>query len=290
MDDGAHVTVALPEPASAERVSAPGRSLWFHDTPEAVWAAAARLPTLGRLMPVDVRSRPDLEEWLDRPDNDPADLAANLRDLRRMNRLLGWTAGLLDELGRLVRAAGLRRFAVLDVATGSADIPLAVVRWAERRGLRARVLASDVNGQVLAEARALAGREPAIDLLQHDGTHVPLAPGSVDFVTCCLALHHFPPQAAVRLLREMAAAARHGIIVSDLERSRPAYWAAVATTRLVGSRLTQHDGPISVRRAYTMREVEALAREAGLEGLRYRRRFPFRLLISGPWSADGIGR
>lgn len=234
--------------------------------------------------------RPDLEEWLDRPHNDPAELAANLRDLRRMNRLLGWTAGVLRELEGIVAAAGLRRLTVLDVATGSADVPLAILRWAARRGLEARVLASDVNGQVLAEARALTAGVPAIDLLQHEGTRVPLAGGSVDVAICCLALHHFDPEAAAALLRELGRVARHGVIVSDVERSRPAYWAAVAVTRILGSRLTRHDGPVSVRRAYTLREAEALARAAGLDGLRPRRRFPFRLVLRGVREGDGRWR
>ncbi|HEY8491117.1 MAG TPA: methyltransferase domain-containing protein [Dehalococcoidia bacterium] len=236
------------------------------------------------------RARQELAEWLDRPENDPAALAANLRDLRRLNRLLGWTAGVVDELERLTRAAGLRRVTVLDVATGSADVPLAMARWAARQGVEARVLASDVSGQVLAEARALTAGEPAIDLLRHEGTRIPLAAGAVDVATCCLALHHFGPEAAVALLRELGRVARRGVIVCDLERSAAAYWAAVAAGLLASSPLTRHDGPVSVRRAYTRQEAEALARAAGLDGLRARQRFPFRWVLSGLREGDGRWR
>src|ERR1700682_1619566 len=78
-------------------------------------------------------------------------------------------------------------------------------------------------------------------------------------------------------MREMWRVARHAIVVIDLYRSRPALAGAwLATHVLAGSRLTRHDGPLSVLRAYRPAELWDLAREAGLESVQVRRRPFFR--------------
>jgi hypothetical protein len=67
------------------------------------------------------------------------------------------------------------------------------------------------------------------------------------------------------VLAEMWRVARHAILVVDLERSRVAYLGTWLATRTVArNRLTQHDGPLSVLRAYTATEAAELAATAGL--------------------------
>jgi hypothetical protein len=73
-----------------------------------------------------------VEEILDGPLDDPDAVAGNLRDLRRVNRLLGGT--------RLSRLAIDRLWpdgtplSVVDVGTGGADIPVSLLADAARRG------------------------------------------------------------------------------------------------------------------------------------------------------------
>src|SRR5256885_11066623 len=68
-------------------------------------------------------------ELLDGPLDDPATLAGNLRDLRRMNRALGGIALTSRALDALVGEAadGGEAISLLDVGTGGADIPLALI-------------------------------------------------------------------------------------------------------------------------------------------------------------------
>jgi len=88
-------------------------------------------------------------------------------------------------------------------------------------------------------------------------------------VISALTLHHLEPSAAVPALAEMDAAARRGILVNDLMRSRTAYCAVwLATRALTRNLISRHDGPLSVRRAYTQGEVRALCEKAGLFDVR----------------------
>ena len=75
----------------------------------------------------------DAVELLDGPLDDPAALAANLRDLRRINRWLGGvelSAAAIEAL-----AAHRAEVSLVDVGTGGADIPLAFAAAALLAGL-----------------------------------------------------------------------------------------------------------------------------------------------------------
>jgi ubiquinone/menaquinone biosynthesis C-methylase UbiE len=195
---------------------------------------------------------------MDDPVDSLTELEGNLRDIEFANAVFGGIAPVV----RAIRRTGAR--SVLDVGCGSADIPLAVARDGERRGAPVAVTALDRSEQMLAIARRRTGGHRALTFVTGDGVALPFADGAFDVVTCNLALHHFEPDVAPRLLREMRRVARIMPLVCDLARSPLAYAAALAWSRLfTRNRLSRHDGPLSVRRAYTPREALALAREAG---------------------------
>ena len=220
--------------------------------------------------------RGDYEELLDHPGVPPAELAENLAHLRLMNRWLGWSAGVWRAVQALL-PSGATEATLLDVATGSADVPRTLERRAAARGMRLRAIASDVSAPVLANARRAGGTEVA--LLRHEATRLPFADASVDVATLCLAAHHLDPPQLTAALAELWRVARWGVVVSDLERGALAYVGARLMALVLRNRLTAHDGPVSVLRAYTAPEVRALARRAGMASVRVERRFPFRMTL-----------
>ena len=217
------------------------------------------------LLPVPPHS--DATELLDAPGTiDAPMLAHNLRDIRRVNRFAGGTTVVVHHLPALL--ADVSRgtpVTLLDIATGSGDIPRALVHWGKRRGYDLRVLATDVSEDVLAVARRETADEPAITVEACNARSLPYRDSAFDIAICSLALHHFPRADAVCVLAEMHRVARRGIILNDLVRTWPGYVGAWllgnATTR---NRLTRHDAPLSILRAFTPDELAAMAREAGL--------------------------
>jgi ubiquinone/menaquinone biosynthesis C-methylase UbiE len=208
--------------------------------------------------------RVEAAELLDTPGQHAALVAANLADIARVNRLLGgaWlTQRALTTLLTNTRPAA--PLTLLDVGTGTADIPQALLPWLEQCFGSVRVIASDLSPQIVGIAQGQVA--PALRLLAADGLRLPFADASCDVVACSLTLHHFAPADAVALLREMRRVARRGVVVNDLVRGRIFYLAALTLGRLAsGNPLTRHDGPLSVRRAYTSAELRALLRQAGL--------------------------
>ena len=216
--------------------------------------------------PLATLPRSTVPELLDEPGHAPAELVANFRDIQRVNRLLGGTRIILRALPRLLRAIPPgQTVAILDLATGAGDIPLAIARWARRRGVPVAIIASDSSDEILEIAARQLATEPMITLARHDARAVPLPDRQFDIVLCSLALHHFSPDDAVRVLREMDRLARVGFVVNDLRRSRVGYGAAWLAARLTTrNRLTRHDAPLSVRRAFTPDELGELLRRAGI--------------------------
>jgi ubiquinone/menaquinone biosynthesis C-methylase UbiE len=219
-----------------------------------------------RLLDSVLRRRSEAAELLDQEGHDPGDLAANLRDIRAVNRLAGGAATVLRHLPALAgRVPRGRPVELLDLATGSGDIPLAVHQWAARNGRSIRLTVSDLSPPILAAARRTLAGIPDVTFMACDARAVPLADGAFDIALCSLALHHFAPGDAVRVLREMNRLSRVGFIVNDIRRCVPGYLAAWAASRVATrNRLTRHDMPLSVRRAYTPRELRGLLLEAGI--------------------------
>ena len=224
--------------------------------------------------------RKDELERLDEPGHDHAVLLGTLHDLCRVNRWLGGTRLTLRALDRLVGGVGAGAdLSVIDVGSGASDIPRAVVRWALARGLRPRVLATDVSPDILALAKA---REPhGLEFALADARQLPFPDASFDVATCSLLLHHFNPDGAVGILREMRRVSRRGIVVNDLVRGWLGYTGAWALTRVFTSNpLTRHDAPVSVRRAYTRAELAELAARAGLDQVEFTRWLGYRVAMT----------
>jgi SAM-dependent methyltransferase len=213
-------------------------------------------------------------ELMDRPVDSIAELEGNLADIEFANRWLGGIAPIRRE----IRRTGART--ILDIGSGSGDIPHALVRDGRRRGVEVRVTCLDRSTQMIDIARRRTGNDDRLTFVCGDGERLPFDDNAFDVVTATLALHHFEPAEARDLLREMRRVARLTPIVGDLERSRIAFagtflWARI-TTR---NRLTRNDAPLSVRRAYIANEALALAREAGWRAPGVRREPFFRMTL-----------
>ena len=79
----------------------------------------------------------------------------------------------------------------------------------------------------------------------------------------------------------MRRVARLGVVVNDIVRWWPGVWGAWLMAKLFsGNPLTLHDGPLSVRRAYTRDELRDLAGRAGLRGVNLKSFVGYRVALT----------
>jgi SAM-dependent methyltransferase len=191
----------------------------------------------------------------------------SLADLRFVNRWLGNRGRLLAAVRPFLEASA--RPSLLDVGCGSADVPLWIasqlgrplaVVGVDRKPLHLRAAEGPLRG-VAADAHAL-----------------PFADGRFDVVTASLFLHHFDGPDVARVLRELHRVARRALVVSDLRRARVPYaFGRVTFPLLFRSRVSVQDGLLSIRRAFTPRELGDAFAEAGLPAT-VTSHWPYRLL------------
>lgn len=216
---------------------------------------------------------------MDAPDVDRAELELALHHVASVNRWLGGRRALLRHLAWGLGPAGST---VLDVGTGSADLPAAMDDWGRRRDRPLRITAVDLHPTTLDVARRRIRGRPRIEAVCADALRLPFPDAAFDLAVLSMTLHHMDGRALVAILEELARVARGGrVLVSELERSVPSYLGAriLATTVWRGSPVTRHDGPVSVLRAFTPAELADLARRAGLRDPRVHRHPLFRLVL-----------
>ncbi|MBI1735626.1 MAG: methyltransferase domain-containing protein [Candidatus Rokubacteria bacterium] len=202
-----------------------------------------------------------------------ADLGPYLDDLDRLNAWFGGHALTVRAVRRLVRGERRTRpVVVADVGGARGDLAIRLARDARRRGSALRVVVLDRDEASLALGARAAKPYPEISWVQADAAQLPLRPGAVDVAVTSLTLHHLAPDAVVAALAAMRHAARLGVAVNDLVRSRLALALVWLATRLFTAHpFSRDDGPLSVRRAYAPDELVGLARRAGFTRFAVRR-------------------
>ena len=132
---------------------------------------------------------PNDSELVDRPDVDAAQLRAEMETLEKANRCLGAHHLMIESVRQLLGSRPPATLRVLDLGTGLADIPRALVTWARNNNQPITVTAVDGNQKILNLAHTACRAWPEIDLELHDLRKLPYAPNSFDLVLCSLALH-----------------------------------------------------------------------------------------------------
>jgi 2-polyprenyl-3-methyl-5-hydroxy-6-metoxy-1,4-benzoquinol methylase len=217
-------------------------------------------------------------EWMDRPQPISPELLSDLRNLRMLNRYSGSYRLIRYFLQRWIDRDD--RVRILDLATGSGDIPRLVVEFARKTGRQVEIDAVDLQASTIEIARQLSTGFPEIRYYCGDIHHFG-DENSYDIVLFSLALHHFSCDQAVALLRRCRSLSRGKVLVADLCRS----WSAklgvnLLTTTVFREAMTRNDARVSVERSFSFQELDDLACEAGWRNYGHRR---FRFARQAIW-------
>lgn len=228
-----------------------------------------------------IPERRSLPELLDLPHDSYArdELEGAHNDLALVNSYLGNGRAVLKHLAAMNAETADKGFTVLDVATGTADIPITIAKWARQAGIRVGITAVDLDPLAINIARKRSEPYPEITLAVADGFALPFADQRFDYVLFSKTAHHFTDEKVSRMIREFSRVARRGYVIVDLRRNWVAYFLIYLLTRLFSrNRLTRSDGPLSVLKSFTPGELAALASRSGTSIFTVSRE-PFWLLV-----------
>lgn len=229
----------------------------------------------------DFRQRSRMPEYMDDATVVGDDVLAALTEIEYVNRFLGGTRATLHALKPYLPDARRGALTLLDIGTGAADIPIAIVQWARSHALDIHLVAVDFNPSICALARHNTMAYPEITIQEADIFALPFDPEAFDIVHSAMFLHHFPQAKAADILRIMYACCRQAVIINDLHRHPLAFYSITWLAHLFSrSPMFQHDAPVSVLRGFKQPDWEELGRLSGIGHLRIKRRWPYRFVVT----------
>ncbi len=208
-------------------------------------------------------------EMMDRDHPPTAELERDLERIRQLNRWFGSYRLVSSFIRRWIKPADKLR--VVDLATGSGDIPRLIVDYARTISASVEIDAVDRQPATLEIARRLSSDYPEISYREAnilDWNSV----AAYDITLCTLALHHFSNEDAVRLLRRCREISKRFVMVSDLRRSFSLIPGVYLLTALIFREpMTRYDARLSTLRAFSFSEMRDLATRAGWQSFSHKK-------------------
>jgi 2-polyprenyl-3-methyl-5-hydroxy-6-metoxy-1,4-benzoquinol methylase len=206
------------------------------------------------------RFDPAVLEMMDRPQPVSMELEGDLRNIRQLNRWFGSHRLISQFVLRWIEPGDKLR--IIDLATGSGDIPRLIVDYARKIGAEVEIDAVDKQSATLEIARKLSVDYPEIFYSEANILEWQTAK-AYHLVLCSLVLHHFSDEEAVRVLRRCRELSRKFVLVADLRRGLVATAGVYFLTALIFREpMTRYDARLSAARAFSFKELDNLARQA----------------------------
>jgi len=216
---------------------------------------------------LDFAHRAHLTELIDGP-CPREELRRCLHDVARLNRWFLGYRPTLEWLASVVPliAAPLRPVRILDVGCGYGDGLRRIERWAHARGISVELTGIDINPDAVAIAAEASPPASGIRWIAADAfAFTPAQPA--DFVVSALFTHHLAENDVVRFLQWMEQHAAHGWFINDLSRAAAPYLLLRMFAKLARLHpFVQHDGPVSIARAFVRDDWQRMCIAAGLNG------------------------
>jgi 2-polyprenyl-3-methyl-5-hydroxy-6-metoxy-1,4-benzoquinol methylase len=224
------------------------------------------------------RFDPAVLEMMDRPQPVSRELERDLEGLRQLNRWFGSHRLVSTFIRRWITPGAQMR--VVDLATGSGDIPRLLVDHARKVGARIQVDAVDRQAATLEIASRLSTGYPEIsyheaNILEWDSAQ------TYDIALCSLVLHHFSDDDAANVLRRCRELSKRLVLVSDLRRGFLLVGGVYTLTAIIFREpMTRFDARVSAQRAFSFREMSELAIRAGWKNFGHKK---FRFARQAIW-------
>jgi 2-polyprenyl-3-methyl-5-hydroxy-6-metoxy-1,4-benzoquinol methylase len=229
---------------------------------------------------MSLAARSTADERMDTDCVDYDDYQHCLRDLARVNTV---TLTYRPTLAWLAREVGDRKsFSLLDVACGHGDMLRRIRRWADRKGVEARLDGVDLNPWSTRAARVATLDDARITY--RTGNVFDYDPDdALDYVISSQFTHHLTDGQIVMFIRWMEAHAQRGWFIGDLHRHWfPYYGFGLLAWIARWHHFVLSDGRISIARSFVPDDWRHLVHAAGLadDDVAIAWHLPFRLCVA----------
>jgi 2-polyprenyl-3-methyl-5-hydroxy-6-metoxy-1,4-benzoquinol methylase len=227
------------------------------------------------------RHRSDATELLDAPNIPKEILFTNLHELEFINRILGGNRISLNGIKKIVTNKN-KSYHIVDLGCGGGGLMKQIAIWARSDGYSVKLTGVDKNSDVIHFMDDNCMDFPEISGVATDYDTYLKTGIPIDIVHCSLFCHHLKNDELNELFKYIKQSVSNGFVINDLHRSWFAYYGVKIFTFLFnGSVLSKNDGPISILRAFKLKELNTLLQNAHIKNYSIKWKWAFRYLITG---------
>ncbi len=231
-------------------------------------------------MPLIFKTRSRQKEILDDFELQGNDLTQNLRELQWVNSNLGGYSVVKEGIERIVDKGNLLSpIRVVDVGCGGGDTLRELAKWSANRPFNLELTGVDANVNAIDFAKMRSIDFPKIQYKQLNIFSNEFKAMGADIVMLNLFVHHFEEDQIVEFLA--ACREKNSVVfINDLQRSAVAYLLFRLTSKLINfSKISRHDGLLSIRKAFTRKELTELLAKAGFTKFSIKWKWAFRYQV-----------
>jgi 2-polyprenyl-3-methyl-5-hydroxy-6-metoxy-1,4-benzoquinol methylase len=204
-------------------------------------------------------------------------LKQTLRELRTINKFLGGNHVTTSGLKILLKGDKKRKYTIADVGCGGGDMLRVMADWASKNGYDCQFIGIDANEHTIGMAKENLKNYPNVSFLTKNVFDKEFESIKVDVFTCTLFTHHFTDEELIILTRVFNKGASLGLVINDLHRHPLAYYSIRLLTALFSkSPMVQNDGPLSVLRGFSRKDIRHILQKAGIVPVQIQWNWAFR--------------
>jgi SAM-dependent methyltransferase len=209
------------------------------------------------------------------------ELRKNLDELELLNQWFGSRHTLINALDKVLKRYPDKfkqdGIVIADLGCGSGDLTLSISEWAKNRNIPVKIMGIDANPFMVDYAAKKSKLNDAVEYKVIDIFSPEISQMQFDIVALSSVCHHFEDDTLVDLFKQLHRQTRLAIIVNDLQRYWFSYYGVKWLTKILNfSSLAKKDGPLSVLRGFSRKDLMSLLKSAGLAKYEIRWSLAFR--------------
>jgi 2-polyprenyl-3-methyl-5-hydroxy-6-metoxy-1,4-benzoquinol methylase len=202
-----------------------------------------------------------------------------LRELEIINRLLGGNDVTIDGLSKLINGKR-QKIRIADLGCGSGEMLRLIYRWARKNSIEVELTGYDANPFIVQYAVDHTPNSYDIKFRATDIFSEEFSNEKFDVIIGTLFFHHFTNEQLSYFFRQIQSQASLGFIINDIHRHWLAYYSIKALTKVLSrSEMVRNDGPLSVLRAFSKKDLQVIMEKAMIENYSLRWMWAFRWQI-----------
>lgn len=230
---------------------------------------------------IDLNNRSKKKELLDNDGIPFADIQQNMKELNRVNTLLGGHAITIKGVKKIIKNTHPKQLlTICEIGCGGGDNLIAINKWCNKQGISVQFIGIDIKQACIDFAKVQCKGLDAV-WINNDYAAVKFSSTKPDIIFSSLFCHHFNEDALLQMLQWMKNNSKKGFFINDLHRHPLAYYSIKIITGIFSnSYLVKNDAPLSVARGFKKAEWTQLLTHSNVINYTLQWQWAFRYLIT----------